>query len=97
MREKTLENKIKKHLQKNGHYYIKISASVTMRSGLPDIISCIFGAFVSFEIKNPNGKGILSKLQKAHIKMIKDAKGHAFVISNWDEYLKIYERIINAV
>ena len=50
--EKSLENKIKKHLKDNGHYYIKISASVNMRSGIPDIIACIFGRFVAIEVKN---------------------------------------------
>lgn len=97
MSEKTLENKIKKHLQQNGHYYIKISASATMKSGIPDIISCIKGYFIAFEVKNPNGKGRVSKLQNAHIDLISKSDGLACVISSWEEYISTYERILYVI
>ncbi|WP_064606952.1 hypothetical protein [Streptobacillus moniliformis] len=95
MNEKTLENKIKKHLENKGHWYIKISASVTMRAGIPDILTCIDGLFVALEIKNPNKKGKVSELQKYNIEKIKDSFGHALVIDSWEQYLDEYYKIVS--
>lgn len=91
--EKGLENKIKKHLKDNGHYYIKISASVNMRSGIPDIIACIFGRFVAIEVKNPNGKGKVSGLQRFHINEIETSGGNATVIDSFEDYLEFYNEV----
>ena len=44
-------------------------------AGLPDIICCIDGRFVAFEVKVPTGK--LTKLQEIMITKIKAAKGEA--------------------
>ena len=47
-------------------------------AGIPDIIACINGRFVAFEVKTETGK--LSKLQEITITKIKDAKGKAFTV-----------------
>jgi hypothetical protein len=58
-------------------------------SGLPDIICCINGRFVAFEVKTEKGK--LSKLQKIMIQRINVAKGKAFKVTSVEEV----KRIIN--
>ena len=47
-------------------------------AGIPDIIACINGRFVAFEVKTETGK--LSKLQEITIQRIKEAKGKAFTV-----------------
>ncbi len=52
-------------------------------AGLPDIICCIKGRFVAFEVKTPSGK--LTKLQETMIRKIKAAKGEAFKVTSVED------------
>ena len=52
-------------------------------AGLPDIICCIAGQFVAFEVKQPKGK--LTKLQEVTLGKITAAKGAAFKVTDVDE------------
>lgn len=56
-------------------------------AGLPDIICCIGGRFVAFEVKQPSGR--LTKLQEITIQRIKDAKGKAYKVSSVEEVKSI--------
>ena len=47
-------------------------------AGIPDIIACINGRFVAFEVKTETGKA--TKLQEITIQRIKEAKGKAFTV-----------------
>ncbi|MCR4437085.1 MAG: VRR-NUC domain-containing protein [Eubacteriales bacterium] len=49
-------------------------------AGLPDIICCIKGRFVAFEVKTASGR--LTKLQEAAMRKIKAAKGEAFKVTS---------------
>ncbi len=49
-------------------------------AGLPDIICCIGGRFIAFEVKTTSGK--LTKLQEITIQKIKAAKGEAFKVTS---------------
>lgn len=50
------------------------------KSGIPDIICCYKGRFISFEVKRPGGK--LTKLQDATLQRIRAAKGQAYKITS---------------
>ncbi len=76
--EKTVENQIKRYLDKIGAYYLKVHGSMYQPAGTPDILCCINGRFVAIEVKRPKG-GVVSNLQKSKIKKIKKAGGIAFV------------------
>ena len=52
-------------------------------AGIPDIICCIEGRFVGFEVKNEKGKP--TKLQEATIRKIKASGGIAMVVRSVDE------------
>ena len=52
-------------------------------AGLPDIICCIGGRFVAFEVKTPSGK--LTKLQEIMIQRIKTAKGEACKVTSIED------------
>ncbi len=62
-------------------------------AGIPDIIACIGGRFVAFEVKPPGGRGNapgkLTKLQEITIQKIKDAKGQAFKVTSAAEVAAI--------
>lgn len=83
MREKTVENSIKRYLDNIGAWYIKTHGSMFSKAGTPDIIACVKGTFVAIEVKKPGG--VVSELQKAHIKLIQQAGGVAFVTDSLEE------------
>lgn len=56
-------------------------------TGTPDILCCLCGRFIAFELKND--KGVPSKLQVYNIDKIKKAGGEAWVIRTVEEALKI--------
>ena len=78
-----------------------VKTIATNKRGTPDLLCCIpmskkqikklfkkqkkIGVFVALEVKNPNGKGVTSKLQKYRIKHIKEAGGIAGVVKSLQE------------
>ena len=47
-------------------------------AGIPDIIACLHGRFLAFEVKTETGK--LSKLEEITIQRIREAKGKAYTV-----------------
>ena len=66
-------------------------------AGIPDIIACIHGRFMAFEVKTPGGRGTapgkLTKLQEITIQKIKDAKGQAFKVTSAAEVAAILKQM----
>jgi len=60
-------------------------------AGIPDIICCIDGRFVAFEVKTPSGK--LTKLQEITIQRINDANGKAYKVTSVEEVIQILDRL----
>ena len=60
-------------------------------AGIPDIIACIGGRFVAFEVKTQSGK--LTKLQEITMQRINEAKGKAFTVTSVEEVKKILENL----
>lgn len=60
-------------------------------AGIPDIICCLQGRFVAFEVKTETGK--LTKLQESMISKIKAAKGEAFKVTSVEEVSVILEQM----
>ena len=61
----------------------KQSGGLYGTAGLPDVICCINGMFVAFEVKTNTGR--LSKLQAVTMKRIREAGGRAFKVTSVDE------------
>jgi len=59
-------------------------------AGIPDIIVCLDGRFLAFEVKTEKGK--LTKLQEATIAKINAANGKAYKVTSVDEVKKIIEK-----
>ena len=84
--EKDIELEIRKHLERNlGAYVIKQHGSAFTKPGIPDLTLCLNGWFIGIEVKNE--KGIVSSVQKVHIKNIKKAGGIAFVARSLEEVI----------
>jgi len=52
-------------------------------AGIPDIIACVGGQFLAFEVKQPGGK--LTKIQGVTIRKINEAGGKACKVTNVEE------------
>lgn len=92
--EKLFEGKIKMWLHSIGVYpagygeekmnarqigwYTKIWGGGYQKAGIPDLILCVKGQFVSIEVKAPNGRP--SELQKLNTGRIRDSEGHGIFL-----------------
>lgn len=88
LKEKAVENKIKKWLKDKGYWFFKVHGSIFQSSGIPDILACIDGKFVAIEVKRTKG-GVVLPLQKAQIAKIKENGGIAGVATSMEEFLEI--------
>ena len=58
-------------------------------AGIPDIIACVNGRFVAFEVKRQGGKP--TPLQEVTIRKIERAGGVARVVHSAEEAIKVLE------
>ena len=92
MKEKDIVNAIIRYLKTVPHAFCwKEHGGMYGTAGLPDIICCIGGRFIAFEVKTPSGK--LTKLQEITITKIKEAKGEAHKVTSVKEVQSILETL----
>ena len=60
-------------------------------AGIPDIIACVDGRFVAFEVKTETGQ--LSKLQKVTLGRIREAGGRAYMVRSAAEVAAIMKEM----
>ena len=80
MTEQTIQKKIIKWLEGEGYYVVKVVSA--NKSGVPDLLVCVDGIFVGIEVKKPETKNNVSKLQKYHLDLIQKSGGKSTVA--WD-------------
>lgn len=90
MNEKKIENQIKQYLDSIGAWHIKTHGNMFSKAGTPDIVACLNGRFVAIEVKQPGGR--VSPLQMAHIKLINQAGGFAFVAYSLEDVKHILKK-----
>lgn len=88
--ESSIQKKILAYLKTLPHTWA-IKTIQTNRKGVPDIICCIKGKFVAFEVKNAKGK--LSPHQIHEGKSIIGSGGAWYVVRSLDEVKTILENI----
>ena len=92
MTEKDIVSAIMRYLKTVPHTFCwKEHGGMYGTAGLPDIICCIGGRFIAFEVKTPSGK--LSKLQEITIRNIRAAKGEAFMVTSVEEVKEILQNL----
>lgn len=93
MQERSLQDKIIKYINSKDIYCFKTITN--NRRGIPDIIVCYNGIFISIEVKSDNGK--LSMLQMLELQKIKKAGGFYLLATNFDLFVSDFNFIINCI
>ena len=92
MAEKDIVNAIFRYLKTIPYCFAwKEHGGMYGTAGIPDIICCISGRFIAFEVKQPTGK--LTKLQEITLQSIKNAKGKAYKVTSMEEVKQIFENL----
>lgn len=92
--EKNFENKVKGFLKEQGCWCLKTWSNGVQRSGVPDLLVCCNGHFVSVELKAPNGKP--SELQLWNLRKIEESGGYGILLYPRDyELFKTFIRALN--
>jgi len=89
--EKKLQDKAIAYLKENKIYYINQFGDGFTGKGKPDLITCINGKFVAFELKV--GKNDLQDDQVIHKRRIEKSNGLHFSPYTIDEFIEIVERL----
>ena len=92
-KEKKLQDKAIAYLRERGIYYLNLYGDGRSGKGKPDIIACINGRFVAFELKV--GENDLQDDQKLHALRINRSGGFHVVPRNIEEFKKIVEVLEN--
>lgn len=91
--EKKLQDNAIRFLRERGIYYLNLYGDGMSGKGKPDIIACINGKFVAFELKV--GENDLQDDQKIHRLRIRRSSGLHFSPYTLDEFISIVERLLN--
>ena len=91
--EKQLQDKAIRYLRERGIYYLNLYGDGFSGKGKPDIIACINGRFVAFELKV--GENDLQDDQKIHRIRIRRSNGLHFSPYTIEEFKNIVEVLLN--
>lgn len=87
--EKVLQDKCINYLKENKIYYINKYGDGRSGKGAPDLITCINGQFVAFELKV--GKNEMQDDQKIHKLRIERSGGDHYTPYSLEEFINIVE------
>ena len=92
--ESKLQSNILKYLRALSPKCWAIKASVCNERGVPDILCCYKGQFISFEVKA--GKGRLTRPQQIQNERIRQADGRAVVVRSILDVTAVLEHVDKA-
>lgn len=90
--EKKLQDKAVEYLRGRGIYYLNLYGDGMSGKGKPDIIACIKGRFVAFELKD--GDNVMQDAQKIHKIRIKRSSGLHYSPYTLSEFIDIVEDLL---
>ena len=91
--EKDLQDKAIDYLESRGIYTLNLFGDGWSGQGKPDLIVCLNGRFVAFELKV--GENDLSDAQKLHRIWIKRSGGLHYSPYTLEEFISIVEDLLN--
>ncbi|MDU3434301.1 MAG: VRR-NUC domain-containing protein [Peptostreptococcus sp.] len=91
--EKKLQDKAIAYLKKQNIYYINQFGDGFTGKGKPDLVTCINGRFVAFELKV--GKNNLQDDQVIHKRRIERSNGLHYAPYTIEEFIEIVEELQN--
>ena len=76
-------------------WFVKIWGGGMQKEGIPDILLCVNGVFVSLELKSKTGRP--SELQKKNTAMINDSNGIGIILypEGFDDFKNIIKGVMN--
>lgn len=89
--EKRLQDKCIAYLKKQGIYYLNLYGDGFSGKGKPDLLACINGRFVAFELKS--GSNSMQDDQVIHKLRIERSGGLHFTPYTLDEFISIVENL----
>lgn len=91
MLESAFQKKVLNYLKyKVGGHWINIHGSSYQTSGEPDVVGCYQGKFYAFELKRPDGKGVVSARQRLKLSKIMQEGGVAMVVDNMKQLEELF-------
>ena len=91
--EKKLQDNAIDYLKGRGIYYLNLYGDGMSGKGKPDVIACINGLFVAFELKV--GSNDMQDDQKIHKIRIERSNGLHFSPYTLSEFIEIVEALLN--
>ena len=91
--EKKLQDKVIRYLKGRGIYYLNLYGDGMSGKGKPDLIVCLRGRFVAFELKH--GLNAMQSDQIIHKIRIERSGGLHFSPYTLNEFIKIVEDLEN--
>lgn len=91
--EKKLQDKAIRYLRDRGIYYLNLYGDGMSGKGKPDIIACLNGRFVAFELKV--GANDMQDDQIIHKLRIERSNGLHYSPYTLDEFISIVEALLN--
>lgn len=90
MDEAKLQRQIRKRLEEEiGGLWIKIHGGPYSSEGVSDIIGCLAGKFIAFEVKLPGKEKTLTRLQQKFIDKVKAQGGIAGMVTSFEDCCKL--------
>ena len=89
--ERDIVASIMRFLKNEGSCFVWKTHGNQFSAGIPDIVACVRGRFVAFEVKRPGCKP--TKLQEATLRRIGAAGGVAAVVHSVDEARATLENV----
>lgn len=86
-RESAIVAEIRRGLHRLGYWTVKIHGDQYQPSGVPDLLCCVEGRFVAFEVKRPGEEP--TPLQLYTIGEIRQAGGIAEVVESLEDCLRV--------
>lgn len=93
IKEKKLQDKAVDYLKERGIYCLNLYGDGRSGKGKPDVIACINGLFVAFELKV--GANDMQADQMIHKIRIERSKGLHYTPYTIDEFIDIVEVLLN--
>lgn len=92
-KEKKLQDKVIAYLKSNKIYFLNLYGDGWSGKGKPDVLACIGGRFVAFELKV--GANDMQADQRIHKKRIEKSGGLHYTPYSYEEFIKIMEDLTN--
>lgn len=93
-RESRISGDILDAMRAKGWFAFKIQGGPTMMRGLPDIIACVEGLFITVETKVPEKRNNTSAVQKLVHEAIRKAGGEVLVACGAREVVERIEALL---